>query len=759
MDGRRAMDALCGNPEASPTRVFGVKDFVAVARVLRDRSHSPPSPDDTQSSRHIVSGSLERLLLAIRSAAGETANRLLAKTYRSDWELDADSLSAAAWGTPYLDRMLVNELTLPVENNASAIRRCIDASQRLRPELSIGHSQAAVLAADLENLRTSLVPAAATELNLKAWSQALARSAPPAHPEIPLVVTGHELELLRSLGDAAFSPVDGKVVDADVNRMTIMPSDGLSASIGAGGVRIEFARECGQQPIRSHVTVGDYVRRGDLLLSGELAYGGALAMGVNLRVGYLSLHGLTSTGAAVVSESAASRLAIRAFSYRWYGAEFGADGPCTDGGRFWEAIADGSQLQSDVADRMRRRSAASPLGGLAHVPDEVRRFVWSVLHGPSASVPEARALIPPMVAELQSRSVPCVADRNAAGEWTAQVAIPSVRPLRVGDYIMSRHGVPMMIGGVLPDSDMPILSDGSPLHAVLPPDRALQEGLEGELYEAWLGSIAELGRRVVAVRGPISFEDLEPLTLLHRCAASTRLAEAYCPSLTERLEQLLVMAAREVRTESETRAGYQEELAQREEELLRAIPTHSEYGFDGATRGCELTWHVILKLTGRAPFGRAYLRDGRSGEALELPVPFGVLHVLPCSSAAPFPRARGIGHADRELDRWEVDPKRGEPQWIDGETLSDLLVHNCGHIAAEFLADKDASDGRRASQVAHQVITHGRMVSFGANRDACDLARFLVACGLEVQVSKDGSHRRLQVPATASSVRARTRKQ
>src|SRR6185369_2060748 len=180
-----------------------------------------------------------------------------------------------------------------------------------------------------------------------------------------------------------------------------------------------------------------------------------------------------------------------------------------------------------------------------------------------------------------------------------KVYVAIKRKLSVGDKMAGRHGNKGVVSRVLPEEDMPYLSDGTPVDIVLNPLGVPSRMNVGQILETHLGGAAlELGKQIDA--------------MLQREWTGDALRSRMKKIFTEEHHQKLF-----------------DEL--NDEGLLRAAKTLREGihvatpVFDGAK---ETDIKAALALAEQASNGQATLFDGKSGEAFDHDVTVGVMYML-----------------------------------------------------------------------------------------------------------------------------------
>ena len=183
-----------------------------------------------------------------------------------------------------------------------------------------------------------------------------------------------------------------------------------------------------------------------------------------------------------------------------------------------------------------------------------------------------------------------------------KVYVAIKRKLQVGDKMAGRHGNKGVVSRILPEEDMPYLSDGTPVDIVLNPLGVPSRMNVGQVLETHLGWAArELGRQLDAmVQEKVAGDKIR-----------ARLVDIYKDDGDKGFEKVIQSLSAEEATS----------LARK---LRRGVFFGSPV-FDGAP---ESQIKEALALASLPSSGQAILFDGRTGEAFDQDVTVGIMYML-----------------------------------------------------------------------------------------------------------------------------------
>lgn len=355
------------------------------------------------------------------------------------------------------------------------------------------------------------------------------QAVPLIRPQSPIIGTGMEGEVARSMGrvvealhKGTVSYVDSDKVIVDLNKSEHdkakayhdeNPNEHITYSRGKETYDlVKFYRTaqstCYNQ--RPSVAVGDKVSPGDIIIDGPASEYGELALGRNLVIAYASFEGLGYEDAIVISDRLVKDDVLTSIHINEHEAQvmdtklgeeeltrdipnvsehdlrnLGDDGIVVVGAEVGPndilvgKIAPKGETELTAEERLLR----AIFGEKAR---EVRDTSLKMPHGEMGTVIDVQVL-----------------DREDGDELdpgvlkSVKVKVAQIRKVTVGDKLAGRHGNKGVISKIIPTSDMPYLEDGTPVDIIISPLSVLARMNLGQLLEAHLGWAADkLGYKV-----------------------------------------------------------------------------------------------------------------------------------------------------------------------------------------------------------------------------------------------------------------------
>ena len=180
-----------------------------------------------------------------------------------------------------------------------------------------------------------------------------------------------------------------------------------------------------------------------------------------------------------------------------------------------------------------------------------------------------------------------------------KVYVAIKRKLAVGDKMAGRHGNKGVVSRILPEEDMPFLTDGTPVDVVLNPLGVPSRMNVGQILETHLGWAAlQLGKQIEHV-------------LATRFSAS---------SLREQLKRIYTTGQAHAFIDALDEADLKKFAGKLARGVHMATPV-----FDGAK---ESEIKTALGMAGQSENGQSILFDGKTGQAFDHDVTVGVMYIM-----------------------------------------------------------------------------------------------------------------------------------
>jgi len=335
------------------------------------------------------------------------------------------------------------------------------------------------------------------------------QSVPLIKPEVPLIGTGMENKVAIDSGAVLLSQDDGLVKEVSADKIIIENTDNIQKEyILKKFVRSNQGTCINQIPL---VEEGMTVKKGDVLADGPLTSEGRLSLGRNILIAYMPWEGYNFEDAILVSEKLVredtftsihiSEQECEARDTKLGPEEITCDIPNIGEGslsnldergivRIGAEVESGDILVGKVTPKgetdlgPEERLLRAIFGEKAR---EIRDTSLRVPHGEKGKVIDVKVFsresndeLPPGVNQL------------------VKIFIAQKRKISEGDKISGRHGNKGVIAKILPEADMPFMSDGTPIEIVLNPLGVPSRMNVGQVLEVHLGWVAKtLGLRVI----------------------------------------------------------------------------------------------------------------------------------------------------------------------------------------------------------------------------------------------------------------------
>ncbi len=325
------------------------------------------------------------------------------------------------------------------------------------------------------------------------------QAVPLVFPEPPRVGTGMEGKCAYDSGVLVKAKRAGEVVHVSSDRVEIKPK-GASESDVYEMIKYQRTNQdtCFvQKPL---VELGQKIKEGDVLGDGPATHQGELALGRNVIVGFVPWNGYNFEDAILISEKIVKEdiftsIHIKEFTTEVRETKLGPekitrDIPNTSEKSLDQLDEEGIvQIGAKVGSGYILVGKVTPKSETETTPEfkllnsifgekakEVRDTSLKIPHGVEGTVIDVQRL-------RRSEGD----DLSPGVDEIVKVLVATKRKLQEGDKMAGRHGNKGVIARVLPEEDMPYMSDGTPLDVCLNPLGVPSRMNLGQILETILG--------------------------------------------------------------------------------------------------------------------------------------------------------------------------------------------------------------------------------------------------------------------------------
>lgn len=331
------------------------------------------------------------------------------------------------------------------------------------------------------------------------------QAVPLLKPQAPIVGTGMESEVAQAMGRVIKTKKKGRVKYVD-GRKVIIDDETYN---------VEKFKRTSQSTCYSQkvlVSQGETVEAGQVIIDGPASENGELALGANLVIAYMSYQGLGYEDAIVISERLVKEDLLTSIHIEEHEAEV------------VDTKLGPEELTRDIPNVGDEDLMHLDEGGIVVVGTEVGPN--SILVGKIAPKGETeltaeerllRAIFGEKAREVRDTSLRIphgergivigvqILDRGEGDELPPgtnkliKVKVAQIRKVTIGDKLAGRHGNKGVISKIIPEADMPYLSDGTTIDIIISPLSVLNRMNLGQLMETHLGWAAKTLDEKIAV--------------------------------------------------------------------------------------------------------------------------------------------------------------------------------------------------------------------------------------------------------------------
>ncbi|MEQ1500471.1 MAG: DNA-directed RNA polymerase subunit beta [Parcubacteria group bacterium] len=410
--------------------------------------------------------------------------------YLNASEEEGYAIAHAATPVDESGKILVDDVEVRIEGEPSTIsREKVDF-------IDVATNQAFSIA-------TSMIPFLNhDEANRALMASNMQKQATPCIvPEAPLVATGMEADAIRDTGRIVISDEEGIVTHSDGNKVVIKNNKGKETEHNL----VKFSRTNGFTAFhqRPSVNVGDKVKKGTILADTSASVGGQSAIGQNMLVAFMSWGGSNYEDAIILSErvvknSKFTSIHIEEFVVSVRDTKLGPEVTTCDIPNVGE-----SKLKNLAEDGIVRVGAEvrsgdilvgkiTPKGETQLTPEE--RLLRSLFGEKAHDVKDTSKR---MEGGKRGRVIKVQVFSREKGDKLdsgiikrIHIEVAQLRNVSVGDKLAGRHGNKGVISRILPEEDMPYMSDGTPIDVILTPLGVPSRMNLGQILEIHLGLAA-----------------------------------------------------------------------------------------------------------------------------------------------------------------------------------------------------------------------------------------------------------------------------
>ncbi len=329
-------------------------------------------------------------------------------------------------------------------------------------------------------------------------------------PEAPIVGTGLEARAAQDSGHVVLAEKEGEVAEVAADHIVVLEKNGNLRNYPLMNfVRSNQDTSMDQRPL---VEKGQKVKKGEVLADGSAVDRGELALSQNLLGAFMPGRGGNFEDAILISEKVVkndlySSIHIEDFVIDVRDTKLGPeivtrDIPNVGEDKLRDLDENGIiRIGAEVVSGDILVGKITPKGETELTAEE--RLLRAIFGEKARDVKDTSLYLQHgeygKVIGIKTFSRE-KGDKLSAGVIKQiQVSVATVRKLQVGDKLAGRHGNKGVISKVVPEEDMPFLSDGTPVDIVLNPMGVASRMNIGQILETHLGYAAKiLGYKVAS---------------------------------------------------------------------------------------------------------------------------------------------------------------------------------------------------------------------------------------------------------------------
>jgi len=359
--------------------------------------------------------------------------------------------------------------------------------------------------AQIVSVATALIPFLEhNDANRALMGSNMQRQAVPLMvPEAPLVGTGLEYRAAVDTGDVVVNRRAGKVEYVDADRIVVAAKDGSDSYDLIKYRRSNQGTIIHQKPI---VFEGQRVSAGEVLADGSSTDMGELALGKNLLVAFMSWEGYNFEDAIILSErivkdDVLTSIHIHEYEVDARSTKLGDEEITRDiPNRSEESLRDLDEngivrIGAEVGSGDLLVGKVTPKGETELTAEE--KLIRAIFKEKAREVRDTSLKVPHgeggKVIDVKTFSRANGDDLSPGVNELVRVYVATKRKIAEGDKLAGRHGNKGVISKIVPEEDMPMLEDGTPVDIILNPLGVPSRMNIGQVLETHLGWAAMHG--------------------------------------------------------------------------------------------------------------------------------------------------------------------------------------------------------------------------------------------------------------------------
>ena len=324
----------------------------------------------------------------------------------------------------------------------------------------------------------------------------------------PMVGTGMEYKAATDSGVCVLAKDAGTVTYVSADRVDIITKDNRLDTYNL----IKFMRSnqgtcINQKPV---VKVGDYIEKDQVIADGPATDNGELALGKNALIGFMTWEGYNYEDAVLINEKLVrddvyTSIHIEKYELEARDTKLGPEEITNDIPNVGDALKDLDErgiirVGAEVHSGDILVGKVTPKGETELTAEE--RLLRAIFGEKAREVRDTSLRVPHgeygIVVNVEEFTRENSDELSPGVNKVVRCYIAQKRKIQVGDKMAGRHGNKGVVSRVLPQEDMPFLSDGTPLDIVLNPLGVPSRMNIGQVLEVHLGfACRKLGMKIM----------------------------------------------------------------------------------------------------------------------------------------------------------------------------------------------------------------------------------------------------------------------